>query len=383
MPRFPSLTLRAAQPLPQSHQPCGYYCVSVANPNPQEASAERQPPQRSRAHQTRLRDQLLGCFKRQKPPASVLTDMTECLADLNIEDVPHPVRTTVDLSTVTLDERIGRGAQAKVYRAQGIKNGEKVDLAVKRFRDRAVELSGRETAARENSVLMKLNHENIVYSYGLMDKNSIVMDLALTDLHKLFKKFLTRVPDEVYLGEVYKKIAHQLINSIFYIYRNRFVHSDLKSDNVLYNKGGFITISDFGYSEELSEKHKYSIVSPDKFSGGINPFLFIKSFSDYSPYISPYDNKIIKKLCFYAEKQIHLVKKEKPINQHTERKIRDLFIELWSRAKEWGCITNKAFDDFVKEIAPEYYPAETAPASSEVGAAQRNVRLDDVQSPWD
>eukprot|EP00762_Andalucia_godoyi_P000223 ANDGO_02426.mRNA.1 Serine/threonine-protein kinase pakC len=143
---------------------------------------------------------------------------------------------------VKLDE----GSSGCVYRASYAKK--KIDVAVKVInmkKDTKVE-----ALVNELATMQACQHPNVVRYYGaykVEDELWIVMDLMpggkLTDL--LYEVQLTE-PEVA-------TVCRESILALKYMHDKKFVHRDIKSDNLLIGPKGEIKIADFGFCAELTD----------------------------------------------------------------------------------------------------------------------------------
>ncbi|GJD09760.1 Cyclin-dependent kinase A-1 [Galdieria sulphuraria] len=123
-------------------------------------------------------------------------------------------------------EKIGEGTYGVVYKAKDKFTGELV--ALKKIRLEHEEEGVPSTAIREISILKELQHPNIV---------------RLRDVIHLDSKLL---PPGNLDPLLIKSYLYQLLNGLAYCHANRILHRDLKPQNLLIDKRGFLKLADFG-----------------------------------------------------------------------------------------------------------------------------------------
>jgi serine/threonine protein kinase len=143
-----------------------------------------------------------------------------------------------------VDEFIGRGGMADVYKVFDLERG--VPLAMKVLRDDLAEdRVFLRRFEREAQNLSKLQHPNIVRFYGLEQEGHlafILMDFIegptlrrmIFDAHKPFT-------DQQVL-----EIMQPICSSLYYAHQQGIVHCDIKSANIMLDKGNRVYLTDFG-----------------------------------------------------------------------------------------------------------------------------------------
>ncbi|PSN58277.1 Cyclin-dependent kinase 2 [Blattella germanica] len=139
-------------------------------------------------------------------------------------------------------EKIGEGTYGVVYKAQDKLTGNLV--ALKKIRLETETEGVPSTAIREISLLKELDHPNVVRLLDVVHSGKklyLVFEFLMQDL----KKYLDSSKDILPLSLV-KSYLHQLLKGISYCHAHRVLHRDLKPQNLLIDKKGFIKIADFG-----------------------------------------------------------------------------------------------------------------------------------------
>lgn len=94
------------------------------------------------------------------------------------------------------------------------------------------------TALREISLLMELNHPNIVRLRDVIadeKKLTLVFDYHQQDLKVYLETFKK---DEFLESQMVKAILYQILSGVAYCHSKRIMHRDLKPQNILIDKGG-------------------------------------------------------------------------------------------------------------------------------------------------
>ncbi|KAK8899174.1 hypothetical protein M9Y10_001476 [Tritrichomonas musculus] len=154
----------------------------------------------------------------------------------------------MSLEDYTKNEKLGEGTYGVVYRA--IDNNTNEVVALKQMRLEQEEEGIPVTAMREAALLRNLNHPNILSVRDIIcTKGSltIVSEYLNFDLRKYLN--LTHSGLEPALLKSY---AFQLLCGICYLHSNRMMHRDMKPQNLLINKSGFLKICDFGLARLFS-----------------------------------------------------------------------------------------------------------------------------------
>jgi serine/threonine protein kinase len=156
----------------------------------------------------------------------------------------------------TIGKLVGKGAYAKVYRAESPVDGSTV--AIKK-----IDLEGNETALKEVVILTILEHPNVIdiidHDYDEEGRElRIVMDFAAGDLHLAIHHGTLCSDDELIVDYM-----AQILRGVAYLHENNIVHQDLKPANILVMEGHKVKIGDFGTSVVSSKpiEHDHEIVT--------------------------------------------------------------------------------------------------------------------------
>jgi len=143
-------------------------------------------------------------------------------------------------------QKIGEGTYGVVYKAQDKDTGR--FIALKKIRLEHEDEGVPSTAIREISILKEMNHKNIV---SLMDvvnlpnKLYLVFEFLDQDLKKYMDSVGTLEPKLV------QSYCKQLLEGLTFCHRRRILHRDLKPQNLLIDRQGFLKLADFGLARAV------------------------------------------------------------------------------------------------------------------------------------
>ena len=143
-----------------------------------------------------------------------------------------------------VDELLGRGGMAEVYKVYDLQRG--VPLAMKVLReDLAEDRVFLRRFQREAQNLAKLQHPNIVRFYGLEQEDRLAFILmeyieGSTLRGKIFDAHGPLTDREVL------EIMEPVCSALSYAHQQGIVHCDLKSANIMIDKAGKVYLTDFG-----------------------------------------------------------------------------------------------------------------------------------------
>lgn len=148
-----------------------------------------------------------------------------------------------------IDEHIGRGGMAEVYRAYDLQRG--VYLALKILRDDLAEdIVFIRRFEREAKTLAVLQHPNIVRFYGFERSDGYVYMLMEYIEGKTLRKIISERSTPMTEGEVLE-IIDPVCRALNYAHQMGRVHCDVKSANILIQKDGHVYLSDFGIARGM------------------------------------------------------------------------------------------------------------------------------------
>ena len=106
------------------------------------------------------------------------------------------------------------------------------------------------TALREITLLKGLRHENVVQLKDIVNEANrlyIVFELASSDLKKLMDEYSTPLaPDLV------RSYTTQMLKGLAYCHSRGIMHRDIKPQNLLVTKDGYLKLADFGLARTFT-----------------------------------------------------------------------------------------------------------------------------------
>lgn len=150
--------------------------------------------------------------------------------------------------------RVGEGTYGIVYRARDTKSNEIV--ALKRVRMEREKDGLPISTLREISLLINLNHENVVELRNVavgknMDSIFLVMDYCEQDIASLLDNMSSPFTE----AQV-KCIMLQLLRGLQYLHARYIIHRDLKVSNLLMTDQGCVKIADFGLARVVAQPRR-------------------------------------------------------------------------------------------------------------------------------
>ncbi len=149
----------------------------------------------------------------------------------------------------TLQDRLGAGAAAEVWRATDQRLGRTV--AVKILRPQYVsDAEARERFEREAKAAASLSHPNVVdvYDYGVAD-DTVFIAMQYVDGEDL-KQYIAERGRLV--GPDAARIALAVCQGLAAAHSHGLIHRDIKPQNILIDRNGTVRITDFGVAKALS-----------------------------------------------------------------------------------------------------------------------------------
>lgn len=145
-----------------------------------------------------------------------------------------------------IEERIGRGGMASVYRAR--QHTFDRDVALKVLKpDLSEDESFCQRFVQESLIVAKLHHSNIVqvYDVGEFQNNFYIAMEYLNggDLNSRLKEGLA-IRETV-------KVIKQAASALDFAHKKGIIHRDIKPDNVMFREDGAAVITDFGIAKEI------------------------------------------------------------------------------------------------------------------------------------
>lgn len=150
-----------------------------------------------------------------------------------------------------LQQEIGRGGMAAVYRATSTEPPLDQVAAVKVLTLGALAQGGRERFLREQQLLSRLSHPYIapLYDAGVADDGTPWLALALVEGERIDTWCVRHaVPLEARVA-----LLLQVAEALAYAHRNLVIHRDIKPSNVLVDEDGHVRLLDFGIARLTDE----------------------------------------------------------------------------------------------------------------------------------
>ena len=155
---------------------------------------------------------------------------------------------------------IGRGGFGKVW-VVSLKNKKKYYALKEMSKRRIIHKRSVESVMNEKNILQELKHNFIVnMKCAFQDRNNLylAMDL-LTGGDLRFHICYERVFSE----QQTKFFAACIILGLKYIHKHKFIHRDMKPENLVFDEKGFLRITDFGIARKLKpENYKETSGTP-------------------------------------------------------------------------------------------------------------------------
>lgn len=150
-------------------------------------------------------------------------------------------------------EKIGEGTYGAVYKARCRETNEM--MAMKKLKLESETEGFPITSIRETIILLKGKHENVIDVREIvfgnrLDQIYIVMEFMDRDLRSLMQDM-----KRPFKMEEVKLLMRQLISAIAHLHNNWILHRDLKTSNLLINKG-ILKVGDFGLAREYGSPLK-------------------------------------------------------------------------------------------------------------------------------
>jgi len=146
--------------------------------------------------------------------------------------------------------KLGEGTYGIVYKAVDKTTGETIALKkIRLFEDEGIP----GTAIREISLLKELSHKNIVTLHDVVTSGKQVF-LVFEFLDNDLKQYLDlkKKKHEPLDPLLIKSYMYQIVKGIAFCHCHRVLHRDLKPQNLLIDKKGYIKLADFGLARAFN-----------------------------------------------------------------------------------------------------------------------------------
>lgn len=147
----------------------------------------------------------------------------------------------------TLDDELGRGGMAVVYRGWRTQGMARQQAAIKVLTLGALGAHGRERFRREAEILARLNHPHItaLVDSGVAEDGTCWLAMPLVEGERIDRWCDTHAPDARAIVE----LSLQVCSAVAWAHRSLVIHRDLKPSNVLVEAGGHVRLLDFGIGQ--------------------------------------------------------------------------------------------------------------------------------------
>eukprot|EP00347_Sterkiella_histriomuscorum_P014379 403361092 len=165
-----------------------------------------------------------------------------------------PIKKRQFYDEYVLEEKIGKGHFAFVYRAHSIVDPKR-KYAVKIINKEQISDKSLKRLQQEINNLKIIDHPNIVkYFETFIDPNYIYLLMELCEGGEVFSKIVNKPMDE----KTAAKIMIQVFKAVKYLHNIGIMHRDLKPENIMFvNKDSDdIKIIDFGLSKQIQRQNE-------------------------------------------------------------------------------------------------------------------------------
>ncbi|CCW68411.1 unnamed protein product [Phytomonas sp. Hart1] len=149
---------------------------------------------------------------------------------------------------------LGEGTYGVVLKAIHHTTGKLV--AIKKFKQTDADDYVHKTSLREVRILKQLHHPNVVSLYDVFRRNDklyLVFELVENTILQLLERTRTGMD-----RQDVRRYAYQILRGIDYCHTHNVIHRDVKPENILVSRDGFLKICDFGFARHLTVGGKYT-----------------------------------------------------------------------------------------------------------------------------
>ncbi|UNK58278.1 serine/threonine-protein kinase [Pseudoxanthomonas daejeonensis] len=187
----------------------------------------------------------------QSPEAPVRNRLERLVAahlrpDVSLDPLGHGL-SGCQLGDWTLEDELGRGGMAVVYRAQRERGMARQHAAIKILTLGAIGANGRERFHREAAILARLDHPGItpLVDSGTTADGTCWLAMALVQGERIDEWCRVRCADAHAVVHLYLQVCE----AVACAHRHLVVHRDLKPSNVLVDGEGHARLLDFGIGQ--------------------------------------------------------------------------------------------------------------------------------------
>ena len=228
-----------------------------------------------------------------------------------------------------------------------------------------------ENVKREVQIMQRLKHPFIVSVEGFFEtENHFFIVTEYVDGMELFYFLKDIKKEKPYLltknnYQLTKTIISQIILALEFMHNNDFVHLDIKPENILINRLGYIKIIDFGFARRLNKNIKneyYTLYRTDQVEGTIeylSPEMLRKYYGKCSDIwslgillLELSTNKIIFEN-YSKESILNIIKKckiEYIISENIPILLKNLLENIFKYPKQRYCIADIKKHKFFKNL---------------------------------
>ncbi|CEM02536.1 unnamed protein product [Vitrella brassicaformis CCMP3155] len=146
--------------------------------------------------------------------------------------------------------KIDEGTYGVVFRAQNTETGEIVALKQIKYHEKQEKEGFPITSLREISILLNMQHENIVdVKEVVVGKSPTHIFMVMEYMEHELKALLEDMKNSFSVAEV-KALLLQLLRAVAYMHHHWILHRDLKTSNLLFNNQGVLKVCDFGLARK-------------------------------------------------------------------------------------------------------------------------------------
>ncbi|HLX63061.1 MAG TPA: serine/threonine-protein kinase [Planctomycetota bacterium] len=189
------------------------------------------------------------------PSASLGGAGAASVPDPDADAAPRELASGRKLGQYSIDEKIGEGGMALVYRATDTMLERHVALKVM-YCGEHEDQRGAERFIREARGMAKLSHPNLVHVYSVGSESGchyFAMELLRGETLLQAIRRLRRIPVQDLLHYLV-----QIVSALYYVHRNNITHRDIKSGNIMLC-GRRAVLMDFGLAKDETESGLTSV----------------------------------------------------------------------------------------------------------------------------
>ena len=179
------------------------------------------------------------------------------------------------IDSYEIEEEIGSGGFARIYRARDTRTGRTVALKLLR-RKTGLSEEVVQRFLREARALAAVDHDNVVRIHHVIDEQG-VLGLSMEFIHGCTLAKILVEEGPLPAGEV-AWIGVALCRAIAEVHRSGFIHRDIKAENVMREAGsGRIVLMDFGVTRSMNPESRLTrtgalvgtpvVMAPEQFDG--------------------------------------------------------------------------------------------------------------------